>query len=117
VALLTRVVGALTCNAVKFTPQGRVSLKAFAAGDGVRITVRDTGIGIPVEQQGGLFRKFTQVDGASTRRFGGAGLGLAICRELTGLMGGAVSVESAPGEGSCFIVDLPLARAAARRAA
>jgi len=116
-ALLTRVVGALTSNAVKFTPQGRVSLKAFAAGDGVRITVRDTGIGIPVEQQSGLFRKFTQVDGASTRRFGGAGLGLAICRELTGLMGGAVSVESAPGEGSCFIVDLPLARAAARRAA
>jgi len=116
-ALLTRVVGALTSNAVKFTPQGRVSLKALAAGDGVRITVRDTGIGIAADQQGALFRKFTQIDGAATRWFGGAGLGLAICRELTGLMGGAVSVESAPGEGSCFILDLPLARQAALRAA
>ncbi len=116
-ALLTRVLGALTSNAVKFTPQGRVALKAFATGDGVRITVRDTGIGIPADQQGALFRKFTQVDGAATRRFGGVGLGLAICRELTGLMGGAVSVESAPGEGSCFILDLPLARQAALRAA
>lgn len=116
-ALLTRVVGALTSNAVKFTAQGRVCLKAVAAGDGVRITVRDTGIGIPLDRQDSLFRKFTQVDGAATRRFGGVGLGLAICRELTGLMGGTVSVESAPGEGSCFFVDLPLAREAVRQAA
>jgi signal transduction histidine kinase len=115
--LLTRVVGALTSNAVKFTPQGRVCLKATAADGGVRISVTDTGIGIPAERQDALFRKFTQIDGAATRRFGGVGLGLAICRELTGLMGGVVSVQSAPGEGSCFTLDLPLTRQAALRAA
>ncbi len=115
--LLTRVVGALTSNAVKFTPQGRVCLKAIAADGGVRISVTDTGIGIPAERQDALFRKFTQIDGAATRRFGGVGLGLAICRELTALMGGVVSVQSAPGEGSCFTLDLPLTRQAALRAA
>ena len=116
-ALLTRVVGALVSNAVKFTPQGQVSLRALPADGGVRITVRDTGVGIPADQHGDLFRKFTQVDGAATRRFGGVGLGLAICRELTALMGGVVSVESAPGEGSCFTVEVPLTREAARQAA
>ena len=116
-ALLSRVIGALTTNAVKFTPQGQISIRALPAQGGVRIMVRDTGIGLPPEKHGALFRKFTQLDGSATRRFGGAGLGLAICRELTTLMGGDVSVQSAPGEGSCFTVEVPLTREAARQAA
>jgi len=102
--VLTNLVG----NAIKFTEQGEVvtTIGRGPAGPpgsaSVRITIRDTGIGIPPEAQSRLFQPFTQVDGTSTRRFGGTGLGLAISRQLVELMGGRMWAESVTGEGSTF---------------
>ncbi|HSW05007.1 PAS domain-containing hybrid sensor histidine kinase/response regulator, partial [Aquabacterium sp.] len=96
-------------NAMKFTPRGSVRLVARpTSGDGVRFEVHDTGLGIDAQTQARLFKPFTQADESITRRFGGTGLGLSICRELAGLMGGAVGVSSDPGRGSCFWAELPL---------
>lgn len=109
---IRQIVGNLLSNAVKFTLQGGVSATfdvAPGSGD-LRLTVRDTGVGIAAEKQSGLFEKFTQADNSATRRFGGTGLGLAICRELTQMMGGVISVQSRDGEGSVFTVELPLER-------
>jgi two-component system sensor histidine kinase/response regulator len=94
-------------NAVKFTDQGRVDLSAellHEQADEVllRFEVRDTGIGIPLQHQGGLFRDFAQSDATTTREYGGTGLGLAITRRLAQLMGGEVGVASEPGVGSRF---------------
>ncbi len=103
-------------NAIKFTQQGevRVSARTLPPSPGqsarVLIEVRDTGIGIPEEQQKRLFAPFMQADGSTTRRFGGTGLGLAICKRLTELMGGSIRVTSEPDKGSCFSVELPIAR-------
>ena len=103
-------------NAVKFTQQGRVTISArcLAPEQGmpgrVLITVSDTGIGISDEQQKQIFAAFTQADGSVTRRFGGTGLGLTICKRLTELMGGSIRVESEPGKGSCFFVELPITK-------
>jgi signal transduction histidine kinase len=107
-ARLRQVIANLASNAVKFTPQGSVVVSASRYGERVRFTVRDTGIGIPPERLGDLFDKFSQVDASTTRKFGGTGLGLAISRELVTLMGGAMIVESIPGQGSTFTFDLPL---------
>jgi signal transduction histidine kinase/CheY-like chemotaxis protein len=101
----------LVSNAIKFTDHGRVEVRVDAVADGLAFQVCDQGVGIPAERLGELFQKFSQVDGSATRRFAGAGLGLAICRELTGLMGGRIEVKSAPGVGSTFTVTLPLERA------
>jgi signal transduction histidine kinase/AmiR/NasT family two-component response regulator len=101
----------LISNAVKFTAQGGVTARLSKSATGVRIDVTDTGIGIPQDRIDALFEKFVQADATTTRRFGGTGLGLAICRELCEAMGGAISVSSRLGEGSCFTVDLPLAPA------
>ena len=102
----------LVGNAIKFTASGYVHIEVQndpnAPAPGVRINVRDTGIGIPREKQSLLFQKFSQVDGSSTRRFGGTGLGLAICKELVEMMGGTIGVESAPGHGSNFWISHPL---------
>jgi CheY-like chemotaxis protein len=99
-------------NAVKFTESGEVSLSiesAREAGeDYVHFAVRDTGIGIPASMQGRIFDAFTQVDGSSTRRFGGTGLGLTITSQLVKLMGGAIWLESEEGRGSTFHFHLPL---------
>ena len=100
-------------NAVKFTEAGHVSMEAFALSPhGVRLVVADTGPGLSSEQQARLFRRFEQADGARTAsRYGGSGLGLAISQELAAAMGGRIDVESEPGRGTRFIVDLPLSNA------
>ena len=98
----------LLSNAVKFTEHGEIGVRALRTEGGVRIIVRDTGIGMPSETAHRMFEKFSQADASTTRRFGGTGLGLPICRELAALMGGSVGVESTLGQGSIFTVDLPL---------
>nr|MBP9755394.1 response regulator [Phenylobacterium sp.] len=103
----------LVSNALKFTESGEVRVRVARTADGLRLTVADTGIGIPPERLAGLFQKFEQADASTTRRYGGTGLGLAICRELAQLMGGAIRAESAPGEGSTFSVTLPLTKSSA----
>jgi signal transduction histidine kinase len=97
----------LASNAIKFTEHGSVTIGVTATNEAaenlvLRFEVRDTGIGIPPEDQARLFRAFEQLDSSTTRRFGGTGLGLAICRRLTDLMGGAIGMDSAPGHGSLF---------------
>jgi len=103
----------LLSNALKFTDRGYVAVevRACARPDGrtrLRIEVRDTGIGLTPEARSKLFQKFQQADGSITRRFGGTGLGLSICRQLVELMGGRIDVESPPGGGSTFWVELEL---------
>jgi len=97
-------------NAVKFTEHGSVRLQAVPLeGQGLRLIVSDTGPGIGAQQLARLFRRFEQGEGARTAaRYGGSGLGLAISQELAGAMGGRISVESMPGRGTRFLVDLPL---------
>lgn len=97
-------------NAVKFTEAGSISLQAAPiAGGGIRLVVADTGPGLSEEQQAHLFRRFEQADGARTAaRYGGSGLGLAICQELAVAMGGRIELDSTPGQGTDFTVDLPL---------
>ncbi|MFN3522218.1 MAG: ATP-binding protein [Phenylobacterium sp.] len=104
-------------NALKFTARGEVRLQVnIVPGSGeIVIAVTDTGEGVPPDRMDRLFDKFVQADVSTTRRFGGAGLGLAICRDLATLMGGEVRAESTPGVGSTFKVVLPLPRVGDRR--
>ncbi|QIN77575.1 response regulator [Rubrobacter marinus] len=104
---LRQVLTNLLGNAIKFTQEGEVNLRASAIEEGedglvLRFDVSDTGIGLTEEQAASLFRSFSQADASTTRKYGGTGLGLAICKQLVGLMGGEIWVESAPGEGSTF---------------
>jgi len=100
----------LISNALKFTDAGCVQVKLLRADSVLRLTVRDTGIGIAPERLATLFEKFEQADASTTRRFGGTGLGLAICRDLVHLMGGTIAGDSKMGEGAAFTVNLPLRR-------
>jgi CheY-like chemotaxis protein len=100
----------LISNALKFTQAGEIRVRVASDEPGLRLSVADTGMGIAPARLKDLFQKFTQADTSTTRRFGGTGLGLAICRELAELMGGAIAAQSAEGQGSCFIVELPLER-------
>jgi signal transduction histidine kinase/CheY-like chemotaxis protein len=116
---LRQIVLNLAGNAIKFTERGHVlidveSEDATESGTNFRISVHDTGIGIPAEKQNLLFKKFSQADSSTTRRFGGTGLGLAISKKLVELMGGAIGISSAPGQGSTFwfTLRLPLDRTA-----
>jgi signal transduction histidine kinase/ActR/RegA family two-component response regulator len=105
-----QIVSNLISNALKFTENGSVSLKA-TYGDGLlRLSVADSGIGIPADKLNHLFSRFFQADQSTTRRFGGTGLGLAICHDLASLMGGDIEVRSEFGSGSTFIANLPLSR-------
>jgi signal transduction histidine kinase len=100
----------LLSNAVKYNRKGgRVTVSCKLSDDGVmRIAVSDTGIGIPLEKRGELFQYFSRLD-AENSSVPGIGVGLALCQHLVDLMGGNISVESTPGEGSCFTVELPAA--------
>lgn len=98
----------LLSNAVKFTDSGTVSLTVSATADGwVQFAVQDSGIGIAPDQQERIFDAFHQADGSTARKYGGTGLGLSISRDLTALLGGTLTVASAPGEGSIFTLSLP----------
>jgi CheY-like chemotaxis protein/HPt (histidine-containing phosphotransfer) domain-containing protein len=124
VTRLRQILVNLVSNAVKFTAQGEVTIEVKPAGHGLRriepgrgadtdfvrhpqqwlvhFSVRDTGIGIPIEHQSRLFKSFQQVDVSTTRQYGGTGLGLAICKRLTELMGGSIWVESGADQGAIF---------------
>lgn len=105
---LRQIVFNLLSNAVKFTERGELAVAVAAAGDRLRLTIRDTGIGIPADKFDEVFESFKQVDAGTTRQFGGTGLGLAIVRNLAQALNGDVTVASVVGEGSTFTVDLPL---------
>ena len=112
---LRQIILNLLTNAVKFTDSGEVLLtvEAVAGGQGeerFRVTVADTGIGIPADRVEYLFQPFTQADSSTTRRFGGTGLGLAICKQLVELMHGTIGVETTVGQGSSFWFELALER-------
>ena len=109
--ILVNLVG----NAIKFTERGSVTIALSQdAREGeprLRFEVRDTGIGMTPEETARVFADFAQADSSTTRRFGGTGLGLAICRRLTAVLGGALTVQSTRGQGSAFVLVLPIARA------
>ena len=102
----------LLSNAFKFTEQGKVILKVSSVqrkGErAIAFSVTDTGIGIPKEKQNLIFEAFQQADGTTNRKYGGTGLGLTISRQIAKLLGGSIEVESSPGNGSTFILTLPL---------
>jgi len=112
---IRQIVVNLVSNAVKFTDAGCVSLDVQAVPDAegwqLRITVTDTGIGMSPEQSARIFNKYEQADASTTRKYGGTGLGLTICRDLAQMMGGDILVESTPGMGSCFTALLHLSEA------
>ena len=119
---LRQVIANLINNAIKFTPQGQVTVQVElhdhdAQHSQVTIRVQDTGIGIALQAQQTIFEHFAQADGSTTRQHGGTGLGLAICRRLLDLMGGRIRVESSPGAGATFVVELHLPKAQAVQAA
>lgn len=95
-------------NAIKFAPNGQVRIKAYHQPKRIYISVADTGIGIPPEQQVAIFDPFKQADSGTTRKFQGSGLGLSITRQLCELMGGRIHVESEAGAGAKFVIELPL---------
>jgi len=110
----TRVYQCLTNlinNAIKFTENGHVhvivSLEEIENKPIIRFDIEDTGIGIPANKQKAIFESFSQVDGSTTRKFGGTGLGLTITKHLAGILGGSVTVQSEPGKGSVFSLSIP----------
>jgi signal transduction histidine kinase len=115
---LRQIILNLLSNACKFTEAGTVTLAGRRGPDGaVVLAVRDTGIGIAVEEQARLFQEFSQAGAPGKPRYGGTGLGLAISRRLARLMDGDIAIESEPGKGSTFTVRLPPAVPAESRAA
>ncbi|MBX3325893.1 MAG: PAS domain S-box protein [Nitrospira sp.] len=121
---LRQIIVNLVSNAVKFTEQGAITVSAELKessdrGNGLSVTVTDTGIGISSDAQEHIFDAFSQADGSTTRKYGGTGLGLAIVKQLVTLMGGTIELQSHPGEGTCFRFtvyckrsDMPVSRSA-----
>ena len=109
-AKVKQIVLNLVTNAIKFTPSGVVTVSARndPAVKEVEIAVRDTGIGIKTEDHERVFEDFRQADNSPAREYGGAGLGLAICRRLASMMEGRVELQSAVGQGSTFTLALPV---------
>ncbi|MEZ6319093.1 MAG: response regulator [Phycisphaerales bacterium] len=112
---LRQIVLNLLTNAIKFTEHGEVVVRASLVAEGanhhtLKFTVSDTGIGIPLESRGRLFKSFSQVDASTTRRFGGTGLGLAICKNLAEMMGGTIGVDESRTIGSEFWFTVRLRR-------
>jgi len=102
-----QILGNLVSNAIKFTKKGEIVICAEAVSETdtrieARFSVQDTGIGIPKDRQEAVFKRFTQADGSTTRKYGGTGLGLSISKQLVEMMGGKIGVESEPGKGSLF---------------
>ncbi|MCC4587276.1 response regulator [Xanthomonas sp. NCPPB 1067] len=115
---LQQILKNLLANAIKFTEHGKVRLSIQAHTPGrVLFKVEDTGIGIAREQTEVIFEAFRQADGSTRRRYGGTGLGLSISRDLAQRMGGGIRVDSEPGRGSCFTLELPTDGAPAEAAA
>lgn len=104
---LREVIGNLIENAIKYTPKGDIVIDITGDNDHVTISVADSGIGIPKEDQAHLFQKFYRVDNSETREIGGTGLGLYLCRRLTETMQGRLWVDSEYKRGSTFFVELP----------
>ena len=111
---LQQILMQLLTNALKFTEKGEIALEVksrFDSGDAfVEICVSDTGIGISKRDQEVIFEEFRQLDGSSTRQYGGTGLGLGLCRKLARSLGGRIEVESEVGRGSIFSLMLPVRR-------
>ena len=109
---LMQVIQNLLANAIKFTEQGGILLSIQAvAGDILRFSVADTGIGIPKDRQEAIFESFTQADGGTNRKYGGTGLGTTISKRIIELMGGRIWLESTQGKGSTFLFEIPLKEA------
>jgi len=109
-ARLRQILTNITANAVKFTPQGDVTVRARADGDHVRFEIADTGIGIAPDQVDMVFAEFRQIDNSTTREYEGTGLGMAITKRLVEMHSGRIWLESAPGEGTTFFVTMPTRR-------
>jgi PAS domain S-box-containing protein len=108
---LRQIVVNLLGNAIKFTEHGEIEVAVRRLGDGLRFSVRDTGIGIPADKFQAIFESFSQEDTSTTRKYGGTGLGLTISAQLVELMGGRIELESQVGRGSTFHFTLKLAAA------
>src|SRR5215475_2806963 len=104
---LTQVLLNLVGNAIKFTDTGEVRVTAKSVNGHFNVSVTDTGPGIPEEHQGRIFEQFHQVDSSNTKAKGGTGLGLAIAKQIVEMHGGRIWVESSPGKGSTFQMELP----------
>ncbi len=109
---LRQILFNLLSNALKFTQGGAIGMTVAHHGDRLRIAISDTGIGIAPDRLDDVFESFQQADNSTSRRFGGTGLGLTICRNLARAMGGDITVASESGRGSTFTLDLPLVVAA-----
>ncbi|WP_371716812.1 HAMP domain-containing protein [Bdellovibrio sp. ZAP7] len=105
---LHQILKNLLSNAFKFTDKGHVTLDVKHESGNIVYRVTDTGIGIPADKQKLIFEAFQQADGTTSRKYGGTGLGLTISREIARLLGGVISVESTPGQGSSFTLTLPV---------
>ncbi|MDY0744071.1 CHASE2 domain-containing protein [Paucibacter sp. R3-3] len=110
---LAQVLVNLAGNAIKFTREGGVTVRAQRKGELLAFSVQDTGIGVEPSKHDMIFRPYTQADGSIERVYGGTGLGLSICRTLVALMGGRIWLESLPGQGATFFVELPMPAIAA----